>query len=242
MKLAYFDYDGSSREVEVMREDNDYIEGLHCGQYKKFLKYRIYGEIEYALTQDEDIVAAPAYPTNRLNGARAYLSGAIEDAKDGEDITWRESVTEQLKAIGVKVCNPTKKVVKHQRSYDETLEKAGYFKSLRDSGQYDRLREEGKIIRNIDLRLVDVCDFIIVRLDETLKTCGTWEEGFLANREKKPVLVWYVQGKNKAPVWLFWTVPHEHIFSSEDELMDYVRAVDSGEADHDRWVLYDFEN
>ena len=52
--------------------------------------------------------------------------------------------------------------------------------------------------------------------------CGSYEEISTANRQKKPVLVWCEQGKMLAPNWLFFMLPHEHIFSSMDQLLAYL--------------------
>lgn len=45
-----------------------------------------------------------------------------------------------------------------------------------------------KVIRSVDLRLVDISDFMIVNLDLETHPCGTLEEIFWANRQKSRYL------------------------------------------------------
>jgi hypothetical protein len=97
-----------------------------------------------------------------------------------------------------------------------------------------------KSIRSVDLRLVDISDFIIVNLDLDTHPCGTLEEIFWANRQKKPIIIHMVQGKQNAPDWLFGTIPHEMIFSSWNEIENYLNSINtSSEIDsHNRWYFF----
>jgi len=56
-----------------------------------------------------------------------------------------------------------------------------------------------KQIRPVDLRMVDICDFLVVNLDLQVHACGTYEELFWANRMKKPVLIRIEQGIEHTP-------------------------------------------
>jgi hypothetical protein len=97
-----------------------------------------------------------------------------------------------------------------------------------------------KVIRSVDLRLVDISDFLVVNLDLDTHPCGTLEEIFLANREKKPIIIHMVQGKQNAPDWLFGTIPHEMIFSSWNEIKNYLSHINCSEIinDHKRWYFF----
>ena len=57
--------------------------------------------------------------------------------------------------------------------------------------------------------------------------CGSYEEIVTANSQKKPVLIWCEQGKKHAPNWLFFMLPHEHIFNSLDEIFDYLDKINT---------------
>lgn len=74
--------------------------------------------------------------------------------------------------------------------------------------------------------------------------CGTYEEIVLANSQKKPVLIWCQQGKKFAPNWLFFMLPHQHIFDSMESLSSYLHYIDSYEDEvehHKRWFFFDQE-
>jgi hypothetical protein len=85
-----------------------------------------------------------------------------------------------------------------------------------------------------------VSDFIIAHIDLNVHACGTYEEIVTANRQKKPVLVWCEQGKSKAPNWLFFMLPHQHIFGDCGSLINYLGHVDSisNINDFGRWVFF----
>ena len=96
-----------------------------------------------------------------------------------------------------------------------------------------------KTIRSVDLRLVDISDFIIVNLDLDVHPCGTLEEIFWANRQKKPIIVHMVQGKVHTPDWLFGTIPHQMIFSNWEDIREYLKHINSDENidTYNRWYF-----
>ena len=162
---------------------------------------------------------------NRLKNQRAYLAGAIDRVPD-RGAGWRSDITPFLKDMGVVVFNPLNKPTEVGAEDDSTHETKA---SLKASERYDELSAMMKVIRATDLRLVDISDFLVVNLDINTHPCGTLEEIFWANRQKKPILVHVEQGKNQAPDWLFGTIPHEMIFSSWGEIMNYLKEVDSSD-------------
>jgi hypothetical protein len=131
-------------------------------------------------------------------------------------------VTPNLEDMGVTVLNPCEKPIDVGVEDDETRELIEFYKR---TGRFDLIRDKFGIIRAVDLRCVDISDFIVASIDLDVHACGTYEEITLANRQKKPVLVWCQQGKKNAPNWLFFMLPHEHIFSSMEELMDYLMRI-----------------
>ncbi|NDB57185.1 hypothetical protein EB001_01855 [bacterium] len=159
---------------------------------------------------------------NNLKDSRCYLVGAMDRVKDGGK-SWREKITLPLIHIGVKVLNPCKKIL-HSFSEEDSRHWIEYYK---ETGQFSRIREEFGFIRSADLRCVDISDFIIVHIDVNTHACGTYEEITTANRQKKPILVWCEQGKSHAPNWLFFMLPHEHIFNSMEEIINYLNYIDS---------------
>jgi hypothetical protein len=175
---------------------------------------------------------------NRLKNQRCYLSGAMEFCADfGAE--WRKKARSDLRDMGLVFLDPTDKPI-------DAIDEPTLLRSLqiaRQTEDYEAIAEK-KFIRHIDLRLCDLADFLIVNLDTTINTCGTWEEIFNSNREKKPILVRIVQGKIHAPTWLLWTIPHQHIFSTWDELYANLRDIDTNvnSSTYNRWLFFDLDS
>ena len=173
---------------------------------------------------------------NRLNNQRVYLAGAMDRVADRGN-GWRDKITPFLESLNIIVFNPIKKptVVGQE---DELTHK--HKVKLKNAGKYDELSQLMKTIRSVDLRLVDISDFLIVNLDLDIHPCGTYEEIFWANRQKKPIVIHMVQGKENAPDWLFGTVPHEMIFSSWDNIKSYLSEINSQKEinTYNRWYFF----
>lgn len=161
--------------------------------------------------------------TNNLQGMRTYLVGAMDRVPDG-GIQWRERITPLLESMNVNVINPCNKPIYSVTEDEQTRTRIDFLKQSED---YETIRSEYGNIRNADLRCVDISDFIVCHIDISIHACGTYEEIVTANRQKKPVLIWCEQGKRLAPNWLFFMLPHEHIFNTMDELIGYLKAIDS---------------
>lgn len=169
---------------------------------------------------------------HRLKGSRCYLSGAMEKVSDG-GVQWRQALRPFLENLGVTVLDPTDKPT------DIIPETPLAWKEMRIRGEYDQLRKEMRLLRHIDLRLVDIADFVIVNLDNDVQTCGTWEEIDVANRQKKPVILRIKQGKNHCPLWLFGKLPHEMFFNGWDGVKEYLELVNEGKVNClRRWLLF----
>ena len=177
---------------------------------------------------------------NRLKNQRVYLAGAMDRVAD-RGSGWRDDITPFLENLGVIVFNPIKKPTIVGQEDEQTHK---YKIKLKLENNYDELSHLMKVIRSVDLRLVDISDFLIVNLDLDIHPCGTYEEIFWANRQKKPIIVHMVQGKQSAPDWLFGTIPHEMIFSSWDQVKEYLIHINSwSEIDsHNRWYFFNAKN
>lgn len=168
---------------------------------------------------------------------RCYLIGPIDKCPNG-GVEWRRMIGEYLRSYGVIPLDPTNKPI---TGYDEKEELIKYRKQLKEQNRFDELARLVKPIRAVDLRMCDVCDFCIVYLNLDIPMCGTWEEIFWCNRMKKPCLVVCEQGKNNIPDWLFGTIPHRYMFSSFNELKEYLGKVHEGKmSDDNRWVFFNF--
>ena len=177
---------------------------------------------------------------NRLKNQRVYLAGAMDRVSD-RGSTWRDNITPFLKELGVVVFNPINKPTDVGLEDHDSHQIKTKLKSME---RYDELSSMMKTIRSVDLRLVDISDFMIVNLDLDVHPCGTYEEIFWANRQKKSIIVHMVQGKQQAPDWLFGTIPHEMIFSSWDEIKNYLTEIHSYSEikTFNRWYFFNAKN
>lgn len=183
---------------------------------------------------------------NRLAYHRAYMAGSMDRVPDG-GVTWRQNLTPFLKSKRIIPLDPCNKPI--DIGLEDESERV-IINKFKAEGNYEEVANR-KIIRAVDLHLVDHSDFIIVYLDLTVHPCGSYEELFWANRMKRPILVVMEQGKQNAPTWLFWCLPHQHIFSSFDELKEYISYVDSEATDDEiklhnntvrsRWMFFNWE-
>lgn len=173
---------------------------------------------------------------NRLKGQRVYLAGAIDRVAD-RGVTWRDNITPFLKNMEIIVFNPIKKPTEIGLEDDNShiLKK-----QLKEQQRYDELSALMKTIRSVDLRLVDISDFLIVNINLEHHACGTYEEIALANRSKKPILVHIEQGKQNTPDWLFGTIPHQWFFSTWTELKEYLTHIHKDEniITFNRWQFF----
>jgi hypothetical protein len=173
---------------------------------------------------------------NRLKNQRVYLAGAMDRVPD-RGSTWRDNITPFLQDLGVVVFNPIKKpsIVGIEDAATHELKT-----KLKNQERYEGLSQVMKVIRSVDLRLVDISDFLIVNLDLDIHPCGTYEEIFSANRCKKPILIHVEQGKINAPDWIFGAIPHQMIFSSWDDLKNYLKHIDIDEniESYRRWQFF----
>jgi nucleoside 2-deoxyribosyltransferase len=178
--------------------------------------------------------------SNRLNNQRVYLAGAMDRVVDRGN-GWRDDISPFLQNLGIIVFNPIKKPTIVGQEDEQTHK---HKIKLKAEKKYNELSEVMKVIRSVDLRLVDISDFLIVNLDLDVHPCGTLEEIFWANRQKKPIIVHMVQGKQSAPDWLFGTIPHEMIFSSWDEVKKYLIYINSycDIETHKRWYFFNAKN
>lgn len=173
---------------------------------------------------------------NRLKNQRVYLAGAMDRVAD-RGTGWRDSITPFLEELGVIVFNPIKKPTIVGQEDAETHK----FKlKLKAERNYDELSQLMKVIRSVDLRLVDISDFLIVNLDLDHYACGTWEELYLCNRSKKPILIHVEQGKEHTPDWLFGTLPHQWFFTEWEDMKSYLLHInnDANIEYHNRWRFF----
>lgn len=176
---------------------------------------------------------------NRLKNMRGYLCGAMDRVGDGGE-GWRIDLQQELAGLEAWWLDPTHKPI------DIGIEDAqmrDFANEMKECGQYDAVVPQIKITRCVDLRMVDISDFLVVNIDTGTHACGTYEELFLANRQKKPVIVRIEQGKANTPNWLLGTLPHEMIFSTWRGVYGYIRHIahDPIIKHLNRWFFFNFD-
>lgn len=175
---------------------------------------------------------------NRLVNTRGYLCGAMDRVKDG-GVQWRQVLKDTLGDLKVYWMDPCCKPIDIGLEDAENRKERHVWKK---TGRFDLVRRDMKIIRHVDLRMVDISDFVVVNLDMDVHACGTYEECTLANRQKKPIIAHIEQGKENAPDWLLAMHQPDTIFSTWAQVHRYLRHV-SYDVEFDtmgRWVLFDF--
>jgi nucleoside 2-deoxyribosyltransferase len=189
--------------------------------------------IYFHQTQKSNIVMLSS---GRLSGQRVYLAGAMDRVAD-RGATWRDNITPFLQNLGIEVFNP---ISKPSNIGLEDCDVHQIKTKLKEKENYDELSSMMKTIRAVDLRLVDISDFLVVNMNLDIHPCGTYEEIFWANRQKKPILIHMEQGKKYSPDWLFGTIPHQMIFSTWDEIKAYLLHMNSSENidTHKRWYFF----
>lgn len=175
--------------------------------------------------------------SGRLANMRVYLAGPMDRCADG-GVTWRANLTPFLKDLGLHVFDPTNKPISIG---SEDMENRRLRRQWKVAGQFDKLSQEVRTISNLDLRMVDICDFIIVHLDLKLYPAGTIWEMVIANQQKKPILLHFEQGLTQIPDWFFGRLPHREFFGSWDALKTYLNkiAFDKKFDPGKRWYFFD---
>lgn len=176
----------------------------------------------------------------RLNGMLCYGVGPIDRVSVETATNWRRDMGHFLKELGVIFLDPTNKPVK---GLSEDLECINNREKLKQEGKYDELSKIVRKVRTFDLRCVDLASFIVAYINVDVHLCGSWEEIFLANRQKKPIIMMVEGGKQKTPSWVFGAINHNLIFSNWDEVKTYLLHIDQDEQiEHlGRWTFLDFE-
>ncbi len=222
------------------------------------VKTHILGDVVDMGTHKEGRCDESCWCKNRegkLNNLVAYLCGPIDDADD-DGVGWRRTLTEDLNAVfGVRVLDPTNKPFKDHDgpSYEEIGSEKINSLALKEEGRFEELAEKMRTIVRVDLRMVDLSDFVITYLPKDVVVCGTIHEIVTATESKKPTLIVVEGGRKYAPNWLWGmlpTTPHEEnrsgwIFDSFEALTDYLRNVHMGEVPEPkstRWVFMDIDS
>lgn len=170
---------------------------------------------------------------NRLKNHRFYLSGPMEFSPDG-GVGYRQRIKKFLLARGAVVIDPTDKP---DGGPKETPAEIAMLKEWKANGDWQKVRDYMTQIRAYDLRYVDITDAQIAYVNIDNFMCGTWEEVFVGNKQKKPVILMVEQGLKSLSNWMFGTLPIQLLHESWDSVENYLDYIDTSPAIDDlgRW-------
>jgi uncharacterized membrane protein/nucleoside 2-deoxyribosyltransferase len=163
----------------------------------------------------------------------------MDRVSDG-GVEWRLRIRNTLRDLGINWLDPCDKPIDIGL---EDMESRALRRQYKKQRLWAKVAELMKPIRCVDLRMVDVCDFIVVLIDVDNHACGTYEEIFWANRMKKPIFVMVAEDVTNIPDWLVAALPHEYFHDSWESLFEHVERVDHDPAfkdDHKRWYFFNW--
>lgn len=171
----------------------------------------------------------------KLAGLSCYLCGPIDRVAD-DGIKIRVEIKAALDSLGIKSLDPTNKpmIGANEVGYEKK-----YHIKLKEEERWDELAKYAKGIRRVDLRLCDHCDFLVMNLDTDCHMCGSYDEFFEVEDQRKPLFIIAKNGKKDVPMWLFACLPHTHIFNTVEELKVHLTLLDNGTIPLDsKWVIF----
>ena len=174
-----------------------------------------------------------------LYKTKVYLVGSMQYVADGR--TWRSEMTTELTKLGVTVFDPYIKPFVDDVKEDESVRAA--LKEHMQKGELDIVADRMKKVRNFDLRLCDLSDFIIAHINPAVASWGSAEELVTSCRMKKPTFISVEGGRNACPLWILGMFPTKYIYNNTREILTMINKIDTGEKaiDSDRWKLLKVE-
>jgi len=173
---------------------------------------------------------------NKLKNSTAYLAGPIQYTED-DGVSWREVASKFCKDTGIHIFNP---VLKPRPYVSEISDEIKIIQALIAEGKFEEAHQyvKEKIV-HVDLRMVDLSDFVIAYIDPNIHTCGSYHEVFHAWEQKKPVLVFVEGGRNCTPAWLIGIIKPKYLFDNLTDLLHYLISLAMGDSEMDsKWVLF----
>ena len=150
---------------------------------------------------------------------------------------WREQITPELLDMGVTVFNPYSKPFVSEAREDELTRKTLH--DLMEQENLDIVAERMRLVRNYDLRLCDISDFLIAHIIPNVASWGSAEELTTCCRAKKPVFISIEGGRKRTPLWITAMFPPKYIYNNVQEIVDILKKINIGEKeiDNDKWKL-----
>jgi hypothetical protein len=167
---------------------------------------------------------------NLLKRTRAYLAGSVESSDDPGN--WRDEITPRLTKLGITVLNPLVKpswLPKIDGEGQRELNKG----ITSGSGNHDIEINTNEKTRRYCLALARMADFIIVKIDPSKWTVGTWEE--ISQNIEKPILVFSPTIYPNLPsMWLYAQLKTNQsninsiFFENPNSIIKFLRTINNG--------------
>jgi hypothetical protein len=181
----------------------------------------------------------------KLDGATCYLSGAMEMVAD-HGIGWRRKFIKLCEESDLKIdfLDPTNKPGSDESQ--KLGEDKNYQTQLKTECRWNELQEYVQGYRRLDLRFVDLSDFLITSITPTVPQWGTANELYFAEMQHKPIFFICEGGLNTLPNWLFDVIdlpnPEKkkrcNVFTSVEEVVAELIGFDQGfHHMNNKWVL-----
>ena len=179
---------------------------------------------------------------NRLRNHICYLAGSIDQSKDiGRG--WREDITPFLNQLGIGVFNPCNKPVDNAK-VQEDEKFVEHINELKRLGYHAYAQKEMQEIVRIDLKLVDLANFLILNIIPDVHMCGSYAEQTLACFQRKPIIIHCAAGVHHIPNWLYGICDPELFFDSWSAVQLYITDIALGDKVNDndsKWRFLDYD-
>lgn len=164
-----------------------------------------------------------------LYKTKGYLCGNLEYEQEGFTKEWRNYFKEKVKDMGITCFSPLDKVFK---DFGEP-ETHGFQTHLKDAlqrGEYQYVHEKMKVVRDRDLRMVDLANFLVTVINPNIPTIGTIDEVLTGLEQRKPVLMVIPGlGYKGLALWLTSYFKPHWVYDSIDGAINELKKIDSGE-------------
>jgi len=182
-----------------------------------------------------------------LKNTKCYLVGPIEhDPSFGRD--WREVAVEKLTELDVFCYNPLNRpswmthlaqYMPPDKSRKEILES---IKEIKDEERKSKYILAQQFVRQICLRFVHSCDFVLCYLPNA-KTFGSTEELVIAHQARKPIIM--ICPDDIPSLWVYDLVRDQPVVDNLSQAITYLKEIDSARLELDllKWIfLQDYPN
>jgi len=178
---------------------------------------------------------------NKLEGQVAYLAGFI-DANPEKSRGWRIDMKRFLNDLGIGAFDPTDKPITNVK-VSEDKDFVQRMNSLKSRGMYDEITQSMKEIVRLDLKMVDLANFLILAIDKRYYSCGSFSEFTYACMLRKPVFVYCEQGVSEIPNWMFGLGDYPYFHGSWDSIKQHIQNIHDGFSDDldGKWRFFNYD-